>query len=190
MISLFWEALSALPPGPVRLLECGSRRQPGQPEGEAANAHLYREGVEVVGLDAEAGEGVDVVADLCDLCDVGGTLLGFGAFDAVLICSTLEHVRRPWVVAKELARVTRPGGVLYCQTHFAFPLHAYPSDYFRFTADGLREVFSADAGWEVVAADHEFACKVVPLENSFPHARDWNFSADSWLNSFCLARRL
>lgn len=196
MIHLFWDALKTLEGSPVRLLECGSRRQPGQPPGEARNARMHREDVLVTGLDAEPGEGVDVVADLHDLSVrhrlVGDALLSAeegGPFDAVLICSTLEHVRRPWVVARELARVTRPGGVLYCATHQTFPIHHYPADYFRFSADALAEVFSEDAEWDVLAKGHHGDCKVVPLDNEFVRAHDWDFASLGAIEAWLLARR-
>lgn len=185
MIARFWEELARLDGTPCRLLECGSRRQAGQPPGVGSHAKEHRADVELVGLDAEPGEGVRIVGDLHDLSGVAAA-----SFDAVLICSVLEHVRRPWVVAEQLARVTRPGGALYVQTHLAFPLHDYPRDYYRFTTAGLAEVF-APAGWKEVISSYEFEAAVVPLENYFTHARDWNFhaAARSWLNVWGLYRR-
>jgi SAM-dependent methyltransferase len=184
VIERFWREFARLDASPCRLLECGSRRQPGQPPGAGAAAREHRADAEVWGLDAEPGEGVDVVGDLHDI-PIRATL-----FDAVLICSTLEHVRRPWVVARELARVTRPGGLLYCATHQSFPYHpGYGGDYFRFSADALGELFAPDAGWAVLDAGHEFPCKVLPLGNVFAHAHDWDFSASAWLNSWILCRR-
>ncbi|MDA0376352.1 MAG: class I SAM-dependent methyltransferase [bacterium] len=37
-----------------------------------------------------------------------------GEFDTVICTMVLEHVQKPWVVASELQRVLRSGGVLYC----------------------------------------------------------------------------
>jgi SAM-dependent methyltransferase len=63
-------------------------------------------------------------ADLGELASVGsaghGTLLGSGMAlpvrtDAVDVCfssNVLEHVPRPWVMADEMVRVTRPGGTV------------------------------------------------------------------------------
>lgn len=93
------------------------------------------------------------------------------------------------MVAKELARVTRPGAVLYCATHQTFPLHDYPHDYFRFSDDALREVFAPDAGWQVIGAGMEFPCKIIPTTNALAHARDWNFLADGMLGAWILCRR-
>lgn len=187
MIARFWEELARLEGSPCRLLECGSKRQAGQPPGAGSQAKEWREDVQLVGLDQQSGEGVDFVADLHDL---SGLALAGDAFDAVLCCSVLEHVRRPWAVAEQLARVTRPGGVLYCQTHLSFPLHYYPHDYYRFTTAGLAEVFCF-AGWKEVIASYEFPCAITPLDNHFPHARDWDFhsASRSFLNVWGLYRR-
>lgn len=140
----------------------------------------------LVGLDIEAGEGVDVVGDVHRASE----LFRAQEFDAVYTTSTFEHLRRPWIAARELAAVTKRGGWLYCQTHQSFPVHGYPSDYFRFSTEALREIFAADAGWRVLACEYEFPCKVVPLTNAFAHARDWNFDAPAWLNVHCIAERI
>ena len=71
------------------------------------------------------------------------------AFDAVLSIAVLEHCRRPWVVMRELRRVLRPGGHLLLSVPFMQPAHAYPNDYFRFTAEGMREL-AVDAGFLVL----------------------------------------
>jgi SAM-dependent methyltransferase len=186
MIGKFWDALKALPPGRVRLLECGTRHTAGNPpSSRREEAVALRRDLTHTGLDLAPGPGVDVVADLHDL-----TALAAGPpFDAALLCSVLEHVRRPWEAARQLARVVRPGGLLYCQSHQTFPLHLHPGDYFRFTAEALREVFAADAGWRVLDAGHEFPCAVLPLGNHFTHARGWNFAAPAYLNSWAMAER-
>lgn len=138
------------------------------------------------GCDALPGPGVDVVADLCEL----SRHFPAGRFGAAVVPAVLEHVARPWEAAAELAKVVRPGGLLFVSTHHTFPHHEYPRDYFRFTADGLRALFGAWSGWRVLSAEHEFPCKVVPMGNLWPHADGWNFEADAWLNVTCLAERL
>lgn len=142
--------------------------------------------VVVTGFDIQAGEGVDVVGDVHQASQIFQP----GEFDAVYCTSTLEHLRRPWIAARELALVTRRGGWLFCQTHQSFPLHSYPSDYFRFSTEALREIFASDAGWRVIDAEYEFPCQVIPASNAFPHAKDWNFEAPAWLNVVCIAERL
>jgi SAM-dependent methyltransferase len=51
---------------------------------------------------------------------------------------TLEHVEEPRVAMSELRRCLAPDGILVLTTVFFFPIHKLPSDYRRYTADGMR----------------------------------------------------
>ena len=64
-----------------------------------------------------------------------------GAFDAVLSLHVLEHVKNPFVCAKELARVLKPGGTLYAVTPYVVSVHGYPFHFFNPTPSGLKALF-------------------------------------------------
>ncbi len=64
-----------------------------------------------------------------------------GVFDLVFSQALLEHVANPFAAAAEMARVTRPGGVLWAGMAFLQPVHAVPSHYFNATAWGIEELF-------------------------------------------------
>lgn len=87
--------------------------------------------------------GVDVVAD--------AERLPFrpDVFDLVECDAVLEHVRNPAAVVREIERVLCPGGYVHFVVPFCHPFHAYPSDYYRFTPEGLRELTK---GLEMVAS--------------------------------------
>jgi hypothetical protein len=55
----------------------------------------------------------------------------------VLALSTFEHVRQFWLGFREVERVLRPDGVFVVAAPFYFHVHAYPSDYWRFTPEAL-----------------------------------------------------
>jgi 2-polyprenyl-3-methyl-5-hydroxy-6-metoxy-1,4-benzoquinol methylase len=55
-----------------------------------------------------------------------------GSFDIVISCETIEHVPDPRAAAREMARVCRPGGLLYLTT----------PNYFNFM--GLYELYTAN----------------------------------------------
>jgi len=62
-------------------------------------------------------------------------------FDAAFSFSVLEHVRDPFACAREIVRVLKPGGRLYCVVPFLQPFHAYPHHYYNMTAQGLAILF-------------------------------------------------
>jgi len=61
------------------------------------------------------------------------------SFDFVLSDQVLEHVKGdPQQAIEESWRVLRPGGIAVHTTCFINPIHAWPSDYWRFTPEALR----------------------------------------------------
>lgn len=121
--------------------------------------------------DAFPGLDVDVVADAETM-----TPFESDVYDAVVCCFTLEHIPRPWRAIEAFARILRPGGELYVATHQTFPVHGYPSDYFRFTTEALA-LLGEDAGLIVESTDYTFPCAIQP---EIDLAR-WNSAAPSWL---------
>jgi Methyltransferase domain len=111
---------------------------------------------EFLGTDIEVGTDVDVVADLHRLSDV----VGRERFDVILSCSTFEHLKYPTLAAHELMKALKVGGLLYIQTHQSFPLHGYPSDYFRFSQEALASLFGTQMGFEVVATNYDFPARI------------------------------
>ena len=86
-------------------------------------------------LDLAPFAGVDVAGNALRIpfCD--------SSCDTVACHALLEHVEEPWAVAGEIHRVLKPGGVAYVSAPFFHPWHGYPSDFFRFTREGLRRLF-------------------------------------------------
>jgi SAM-dependent methyltransferase len=80
-----------------------------------------------------------------DVCHMDG--FEDESFDAVWCCAVLEHVRDPFAAAREISRVTRPGGEIWIEVPFVQPyhpsgiLHTHGGDFWRFTPEGLRELF-------------------------------------------------
>jgi 2-polyprenyl-3-methyl-5-hydroxy-6-metoxy-1,4-benzoquinol methylase len=68
----------------------------------------------------------------------GRVALEDGAVDAVLSTQVLEHVADVQAYLREAYRLLRPGGLMFCSTHGAFILHRHPTDFRRWTVDGLR----------------------------------------------------
>lgn len=111
-----------------RTLIVGSHVYPGREDRRT----LYPD---VLGVDMVDGPGVDYVLDM------EKPLPKLGWFDHVECLSVLEHSRQPWLMAANIERLLLPGGTLYVAVPFCWRLHAYPSDYWRFTPEGIRALF-------------------------------------------------
>lgn len=72
--------------------------------------------------------------------------------DAVLSTQVLEHVADVQGYLREAHRLLKPGGLLFCSTHGAFILHRHPTDFRRWTIDGLRHELE-QAGFTVDAVE-------------------------------------
>jgi SAM-dependent methyltransferase len=72
-----------------------------------------------------------------------------GSFDCVLSSQVLEHVTSPQKYLSEVSRVLRPGGSLILSTHGIWPYHPDPTDFWRWTIDGLQEEIKR-CGFEIV----------------------------------------
>lgn len=83
--------------------------------------------------------------------DSGGRLpLEDGVMEGVLSTQVLEHVEDPALYLAEAHRVLRPGGSLVLSTHGFWKYHPDPTDYWRWTADGLMRILE-EAGFCVVS---------------------------------------
>jgi uncharacterized protein YbaR (Trm112 family) len=63
------------------------------------------------------------------------------SIDKVFMRAVMEHVAHPDVFASEVDRVLKKNGLLFNMIPFIFPLHAYPNDYFRYTPEGIKQLF-------------------------------------------------
>lgn len=90
----------------------------------------FPESARYIGLDFEEGPGVDVVVT------PGAPLpLDDESADIVLSSSVFEHDEQFWVTVLELARILRPGGILYLNAPSNGEVHLYPIDAWRFYPD-------------------------------------------------------
>jgi len=94
-----------------------------------------------VGVDLEDGPGVDVRLDLAEPFDQIDARLQRRRFGTIFCLSVLEHCRQPFVMAENLTRLLKPAGKICIAVPFAFRYHAYPSDYWRFTHEGVKTLF-------------------------------------------------
>lgn len=145
--------IDAAPPGPVLIL--GARRSTGEPAEDLRRAAGDRE---IVGLDIHPGLGVDIVADVHRL----SSIITEPRYPVILSSSLLEHVAAPWLVALEISRTLPVGGLAVHIAPWVWPTHAHPNDFWRFSPEGLRELFSPMAGFEVIGSGSMHSALVIP----------------------------
>lgn len=97
-------------------------------------------------FDMEAGEQIDVVGDALN------PPFKDNSFDTVIATQVLEHVEKPWVVVHEMKRILREGGTCIVTAPFLVPYHAYPTDFFRYTKEGMESLFKNE-GFTIVESD-------------------------------------
>lgn len=64
------------------------------------------------------------------------------SFDALISQAVLEHTENPWEVVNEIYRILKNKGIVYVEVPFLQGFHPSPSDYYRFTIQGLEKLFS------------------------------------------------
>lgn len=55
----------------------------------------------------------------------------------VIYDNVLEHIKTPDISISEASRVLERGGLVYISTPFLYPFHSSPSDFTRWTSEGL-----------------------------------------------------
>ena len=94
------------------------------------------------GVDMETGPGVDAVCDMAGDFEILHSDLGQARFGTIFCLSVLEHCENPFIMADNLTRLLKPGGKICISVPFSWKFHGYPSDYWRFTHEGIKKLFS------------------------------------------------
>lgn len=92
-----------------------------------------KSGIPYTGLDARPGPNVDVV------CTSQNIPEGLGLFNCVTCLEMLEHDPDPFGTIAAIHGSMSGGGILIITVPgIGFPKHEFPSDYWRFTAEGIK----------------------------------------------------
>ena len=119
-------------------LEIGSRNY-----GNTQDLRSLFPGKSYLGVDLSEGDGVDAVVDLTQPFDVIDEKLGCRRFGTIFSFSVMEHCDNPFLMAANMERLLKPGGRIVLSVPFAWKFHGYPSDYWRFTSEGVKKLFPA-----------------------------------------------
>jgi SAM-dependent methyltransferase len=114
---------------PEPIVEIGALQIEGQEP--IGNLRPFFLGKTYHGLDCRTGPGVDIIGNVESLP------LPDHSIGTVIALSTFEHVQRFWRGFDEIYRVLRPDGAVLISCPFYLHVHAFPSDYWRFTPEAL-----------------------------------------------------
>ena len=128
----------------MRILEIGSREVTG-----LSNARKEFSEAEYIGFDYYPGDNVDIVGDAHKLSSY---FKDDEKFDIVYSSACFEHFAMPWIVALEISKLLKVGGVVFVETHFSFASHERPWHFFQFSDMALKVLFSQALGFECVEA--------------------------------------
>jgi len=134
----------------LRALDFGCGNMPYRPLFEHA-------GIEYVGADRSDNEMATTRVDSSGSVDSPD-----GAYDVVLSTQVLEHVPSPLEYLDECHRLLKPGGRLILSTHGYWPYHPDPTDFWRWTGEGLKKLIG-DSGLTILDFDGLIGLKGVAI---------------------------
>jgi SAM-dependent methyltransferase len=123
--------------GNNKLIDYGCGNMPYRPLFEKSGFHYS-------GFDFPGNDKADGI-----ISPDGRLMAGDNSFHFLLSSQVLEHVVDPSLYLKEAWRVLIPNGKLLLSTHGVWKYHPDPTDFWRWTGDGLRKII-ADNGFEMV----------------------------------------
>lgn len=110
------------------------------------DVRTLRPDLEWTGMDMQPGHGVDIVNDVSARASACGKV----RYDSAIVSEVLEHVENLDGFCEGLRRLMWPiRGTCLVTVPFAFHMHGFPDDYWRFTPSGLK-VLAGKAGFRQV----------------------------------------
>lgn len=142
----------------AQILELGSANVNGSLRDHALPSTQY------VGIDLEAGEGVDIVATAGEPLPVKDE-----TFDLVIASSVLEHDPAFWGTFLEMCRKAKPGGYVYINVPSNGAVHRYPEDHWRFYPDSSLALvrWARSQGVQVTLIESFVAARGADIWNDF-----------------------
>jgi len=102
---------------------------------------IYSDRDTYIGVDMQDGSGVDVVLNFTKKFEEIDVKLRGIRFGTIFCMSVLEHCEQPFKMAENLTALLKPEGKICLSVPFSWKFHGYPSDYWRFTPEGVERLF-------------------------------------------------
>src|SRR5438874_7585094 len=145
---------------PLRIVELGTKRwnENGPPthhkkdfENSGINVSSYLLTDYINGMD------VDIIADIHTFTKIFPT----ESIDVIYSGATYEHIKYPWLASHELLKSLKIGGLIYIMTVHTFPLHGFPSDYYRFSRAALENLFTTEMGAIIINSWYDYLNNII-----------------------------
>jgi SAM-dependent methyltransferase len=108
-------------------------------------------------------------------------------YDIVLSGNVMEHIRKPWIWIKEVARVCKKQGLVITITPVSWPYHEAPIDCWRVYPEGMKALYE-EAGLEVIESTFD-SLEVSSYRRSIP-GRSPEWQSRKWRVTSQLLGRL
>jgi len=102
---------------------------------------------------------LDPESDVTYKADIQNMPLPDKSYDAVICKAVLHIIPNPAKAVEEIHRVLKPGGLLLAYVPYIYPYHGQKGvclDYWRFSQDGVKELFKNFHSLEISPADGYF----------------------------------
>lgn len=109
------------------------------------------------GADMSNGKNVDIVIN----SDYNWKNIESDSFDVVISGQTFEHMKAPWLAAKEIERICKTDGFVFIIAPWVFSYHAFPIDCWRISHDGMRYLMTEYSKFK------ELECKTIGADTIF-----------------------
>ncbi len=156
------------------VLEVGSAR-PADAWWADLRAQLGMENKAWTGVDMQDSECTNIIWDMDEIGNMPPPGIKNNSYGSCVCAETLEHVKYPNEFLRNVFLALRPGAWIVITTPFAFPVHGFPNDYWRFTPEGMT-LLLRDAGFKNAQAeelcreekkyydyDGDSTCRVLPM---------------------------
>jgi SAM-dependent methyltransferase len=110
---------------------------------------------EYVGLELQSSTPGVLSADICSEAFAGSFPELGASFHAIYSNNVFEHLRRPWIAARNIVWLLQPGGVCVTIAPFSIRYHEVPGDFFRYTHTGLAALFEDSGPVRVVESGYD-----------------------------------
>jgi SAM-dependent methyltransferase len=121
-------------------------------------------------------KGVDIVADIEKRVPLENS-----SVSGIVCDNVLEHLSNPESAIREFHRILRPDGLVYISTPFYYPFHPSPSDFTRWTKEGLLNLFEEFEIVEIGVRSGPFSALSVTLSYLFATVFSFGSNFLYWL---------